>query len=545
MLIQKIKELIEGEVTVLESDLARYSHDASIFELKPEVVVFPKNSEDLKKLVIWVSKEKEKNPGISLTPRSAGTCMSGGSITESILLDFTKFINKTLELGQDYAIVEPGAYYRDFEKQTLQHGLIMPSYPASRAICAVGGMVGNNAGGEKSFVYGQVVDYVEGITAVLSDGNEYTFGPLTESQVEDKIKRPTFEGQIYREIFGLIKDNFAEIMKAKPSTSKNSSGYLLWNVWDKKTFNLAKLFAGSQGTLGVITKIKFKLVRPKPKSELLVMFLNDLGDLGNIIKEVKSHNPESFEMFDDHTLKLALKLLPDLVKKMKGNTLSLMAKFLPELWMAITGGIPKLILLAEFTGSDEQSVAKNLRAAQADIEKKFGIKTHITKSSEETQKYWIVRRESFNMLRMHSVGKITAPFIDDIIVHPYQLPEFLPKLNEIFKKYPSLIYTIAGHAGDANFHIIPLMDLSKQSERDIIPLLSEEVFTLVKEYDGSFSAEHNDGMIRGYYLEKMYGPQMLEIFKKTKHIFDPDNIFNPHKKTDATQEFSLSHIRRA
>jgi FAD/FMN-containing dehydrogenase len=545
MQIQKLKEIIEGEIVDGEEDLKKYSHDASIFEMKPESVIFPKNSEDVKKLVLYVSREKEKNPGLSLTPRSAGTDMSGGSITNSLLLDFTKYFNKILEMGQDYGVVQPGVYYRDFEKQTLLHNLIMPAYPASRAICAVGGMVGNNAGGEKSFVYGQVKDYVEEITAVLSDGNEYTFGPLTESQVEDKIKRPTFEGQIYREMFGLIKNNYEAIKKAKPTTSKNSSGYLLWDIWDKKTFNLAKVFAGSQGTLGIITKIKFKLVQPKPKSELLVMFLKDLRSLGDIIKEVKDHKPESFEMFDDHTLKLALKLLPDLVKKMKGNTIKLMLKFLPELWMSVTGGIPKLILLAEFTGENEQEVAINLRTAQADVEKKFGIKTHITKSLEETQKYWVVRRESFNMLRSHSIGKITAPFIDDIIVHPDQLPEFLPKLNEIFKKYPSLIYTIAGHAGDANFHIIPLMDLSKQSEREIIPKLSEEVFTLVLEYQGSMSAEHNDGMVRGPYLEQMYGWEVLEIFKKTKNIFDPKNIFNPHKKTDATLEYSFEHIRHA
>ncbi len=211
--------------------------------------------------------------------------------------------------------------------------------------------------------------------------------------------------------------------------------------------------------------------------------------------------------------------------------------------MTLTGGLPKLILMAEFTGASEAEVVERMKKAQAEVESLYGLKTHVTKNEQEEQKYWTVRRESFNLLRQHVKNMHTAPFIDDIVVHPADLPSFLPELDTIFKKYPSLIYTIAGHAGDANFHIIPLMDLTKADQRAIIPVLSDEVYDLVLKYKGSITAEHNDGLVRGPYLEKMYGAKIYGLFKEVKQIFDPLNIFNPHKKTDATEQYLIDHIR--
>jgi FAD/FMN-containing dehydrogenase len=421
--------------------------------------------------------------------------------------------------------VEPGVFYRDFEKETLAKNLILPCYTASKSLNTVGGMLANNSAGEKSLSYGQTKDYVEELNVVLSDGKEYTFGELDNYQLEQKLKLSGFEGEIYRQMFRLVKENYDIIKKAKPTTSKNSAGYLLWEVRDGVRFNLAKLITGSQGTLGLVTKIKYRLVRPKPKSELLVIFMKDLANLGDVVHAVAGHHPESFESFDDHTFKLAMKFLPDMIKRMSAKSspsenlgafasraserplggkgiIKLGLQFLPEVWLTLTGGIPKLILIAEFTGDTEEEVYAKLLPAQKEAQAKFKLKTHVTKSPQEAEKYWVVRRESFNLLRQHTHGLSTAPFIDDIIVHPDQLPKFLPELSAILDKYPSLIYTIAGHAGDANFHIIPLMDLTKADQRMIIPKLADEVYGLVLKYQGSITAEHNDGLIRSPYLEK-------------------------------------------
>jgi FAD/FMN-containing dehydrogenase len=229
---------------------------------------------------------------------------------------------------------------------------------------------------------------------------------------------------------------------------------------------------------------------------------------------------------------------------MKGNLLTLGLQFLPELWMTLTGGIPELVLIAEFNGENDEEIGKRIAATRQAVEQKFGLKTHISKTPQETAKYWTIRRESFNLLRQHSKGKQTAPFIDDFIVHPSQLPEFLPRLNKIFNAYPHLVYTIAGHAGDANFHVIPIMDLSLEENHQIIIQMSHQVYDLVLEYGGSITAEHNDGLIRTPYLEKMYGSNITGLFKAVKEIFDPLYIFNPGKKVGATEQYIIDHIKR-
>lgn len=540
----EIKKQIKGEVETDPAVLAKHSRDASIFEIMPACVVSPKDAEDLKNLVKFVASKKDANPELSITARSAGTDMGGGAINDSIIADFTPHFGKIIKIGPDFAEVEPGVFYRDFEKETLAKNLILPCYTASKSLNTLGGMIANNSAGEKSLSYGQTKDYVEELHVVLSDGNEYVFGEFDERELEAKLRLPGFEGEIYRQMFRLIKDNYEQIQKAKPTTSKNAAGYLLWEVWDKSKFNLAKLITGSQGTLGLVTKIKIRLVKPKTKSRLLVIFMKDLANLGEVVDAVLQYKPESFESFDDHTFNLAIKFLPDMIKRMKGNLITLGWQFLPELWMTITGGVPKLILIAEFTGDTGEEITKKIFEAQTKVKDKFNLRTHITNSPAEAEKYWVVRRESFNLLRQHTHGLSTAPFIDDIVVHPSQLPQFLPELNAILGQYPSLLYTIAGHAGDANFHIIPLMDLTDPDQRAIIPFLADKVYDLVVKYKGSITAEHNDGLIRSPYLKKMFGPEIFALFEQTKKIFDPKNIFNPRKKVGATLNYAMEHIKK-
>jgi FAD/FMN-containing dehydrogenase len=525
MLADDLKDIIQGDITNADADRVRYSRDASIFEVKPEVIVYPKGSDDLKHLVKWVSEHKVEQPGLSLTARSAGTDMSGGPLNNSIILDFTKYFNHVLEVGENYAIVEPGVYYRDFEKETLAKDLLLPSYPASRELCAMGGIVANNSGGEKSLSYGKTERYVAELNVVLSDGNEYVFRALTADQLEAKKSQQDFEGQIYRNISGLIEANYDAIMAAKPDVSKNSAGYSLWNVRNKSTgmFDLTQLFVGSQGTLGLVTKIRFNLIKPKKFSKLLVISLDDMEVLGDVVKRVMAFKPESFELYDDKTMQLA-------------------EKFIPEAKAILEEGMPKLMLIAEFTGDEPADIDAQLALAQSAVADEFHLTTHITQSDAEEHTYWMIRRESFNLLRQHSEGKHTAPFIDDVVVHVDQLASFIPKLNELIAQYPGMTYTIAGHAGDANFHVIPLLDFTKETNRKSIPRLSEKVYDLVISLKGSISGEHNDGLIRTPYLEKMYGPQITALFKQTKEIFDPLNIFNPGKKVNGDVAYIADHI---
>lgn len=540
---EEIESLILGDVLDDEKTIEKYSRDASLFEIKPRVVVFPKNVDDIKKLIKFINEHKDEN--LSIAPRCAGTDMTGGPLTESIVLEFDKYFNHVNEVGDGYAITEPGVLYRDFEEETLKKDLLFPSYPASRELCAMGGIVANNSGGEKSLAYGKTENYVEELHVVLRDGNEYVFRKLTKAELDEKMKLETLEGDTYRKIYNLIDTNYDLLQKARPQVSKNSAGYYLWNVWDKETFDLTKLFVGSQGTLGIITKIKLRLIKPKKHSKLLVIFLGSLDPLPEVINRILKHKPESFESYDDSTFKLILKYLPDVIKFFKNkNIFSLAWQFLPEMFMVLTGGMPKIVMLAEFTGDTEEEVDEIARLANKELEG-LNLKSRVTKSEEEARKYWVTRRESFNLLRHHITDRQTAPFIDDIIVMPEQLPEFLPKLRKILGEY-DLTFTIAGHIGDANFHIIPLMDLSDERNKEIIFELAKKVYTLVHEFNGSISGEHNDGIIRAPFLEDMYGSEVYNLFKETKKIFDPDGIFNPGKKAEVlTIEYMKSHLREA
>ncbi|MBI2594975.1 MAG: FAD-binding oxidoreductase, partial [Candidatus Colwellbacteria bacterium] len=414
----RLRAVVRGEVEDDEETLTRYSRDASLFEIKPQAVVFPKDTEDLKSLVEFVSEEKKNNPKISLTARSGGTDMTGGPLGESIIADFTKHFNGPVEIeaglpavsasvatsAKGAALAEAGVYYRDFEKETLKHNLILPSFPASREIATLGGMAANNAGGEKTLAYGKTNRYVKGLKVILSDGNEYVLKPLDKEELEAKLKLNNFEGGIYRGVYKIVEENYDLLQRAKPKVSKNSAGYALWYIWDKEKeiFDLTQLFVGSQGTLGFITKIKFELVEPKPHSRMLVIFLRDLKPLAKIVNRVLEHQPETFESYDNHTLELAIRFLPQFVRLLKGSFFSVAWKFMPEIGMILTGGLPKLVLTAEFTGETEEEAADQARRAMEALKntRDFpSIKTRVTKTAVEIEKYHWIRRESFNLLR--------------------------------------------------------------------------------------------------------------------------------------------------
>jgi FAD/FMN-containing dehydrogenase len=474
--------------------------------------------------------------------------MSGGAVNDSIIADFNRHFTQIFEVTPERAHAQPGVFYRDFEKATFEQGALMPSYPASRDLCTIGGMVNNNSGGEKSLEFGKTENYVEELKVVFADGNEYAVGPITKQQLDIKMQLTTFEGEVYRKTFELVDKHYDAIKAAKPHVTKNSTGYNIWDVWDRETgtFNLANLIVGAQGTLGFTTDIKFKLVRHRPHSGVLVVFLRDIDRLGEIINVVLKSKPASFESFDDVTLLLSIKFMPYFLKMLGFKAfLKLLIGLIPDGFLLLKG-IPKLILMVEFNGETVDEVRQKVHALDREL---FTKRAYYEIEGEEedpteskAEKFWIMRRQSFQILRKKVKDKHTAPFIDDLVVNPEYLPQFLPEMRAIIKKY-NLFATIAGHMGDGNFHIIPLMKLEEQSERDKLRPAMQETNELVLKYHGVLSGEHNDGMIRGPWLQRAYGDEIYGYFKDVKNIFDPQGIFNPHKKASADWDWTMSHIR--
>ncbi len=536
---------VKGDISLLEADREHAARDTSLFYVKPEIVIYPKNALDISMVFEYATAKKKEGIDIAVSMRAAGTCMTGGSLCYSIVLDTTRYMNHVTGVTEHHATAEPGVFYRDFEKQTLAAGWIMPSYPASRELAAIGGIVSNNSGGEKTLTYGKTEKYVESLDVVYANGKRDMLHAFSGDELTVKLSEQSEGGRIHREMLALVNDNYDTIMAAKPTVSKNSSGYYLWNIYDKQTgtLDLSKLIVGSQGTLAAVTSATLTGVTPKMHSQMIIMFVPSTVHLGEIIVKMLAHKPETLESYDDHTFKIAMRFFKDIALRMGGNMLTLGFQFLPEFWMALTGGVPKIILMAEFTGSSKEEVENQVSAAYEDM-KSFNLPIKRTHSEREAKKYWTFRRESFSLLRSRMEGYRTAPTIDDIVVHPADLPEFLPKLDAIFKKdiYKDLIYTIAGHMGDANFHIIPLIDIHKFGITDVLHQLMDEVFELVFAYKGSMSGEHNDGLLRTAYLPKMFSPEIISLFERTKAIFDPDGILNPGKKVHGDKEFAWSHI---
>jgi FAD/FMN-containing dehydrogenase len=406
-------------------------------------------------------------------------------------------------------------------------------------------MVNNNSGGEKSLEFGKTEEFVTELNVIFADGNEYTVKPLTKTELDAKMDQQDFEGKLYRDIFSLVDGHYDAIKAAKPRVTKNSTGYNIWDVWDRQTqlFDLTKLIVGAQGTLGFVTDIRVRLVPHRPHSGLLVMFMKDIDRLGEVINTVLPHHPATFESFDDHTLYLSVRFMPYFAKTLGlWGVIKLMFSLIPDAAMLIHG-IPKLILMIEFNGETQEEVDRKIDEIRTAL-KPFGFPMERDETEAKSQKFWIMRRESFNLLRKKVKEKHTAPFIDDLVVPPPYLTEFLPKLREIIKKY-NLLATIAGHMGDGNFHVIPLMRLEDPKERAKLRPAMKEVNELVLRYHGVLSGEHNDGMIRGPWLKEAYGAEVYGYFTKTKRIFDPEGIFNPHKKVDATWDWSMEHVRES
>jgi FAD/FMN-containing dehydrogenase len=360
--MESLQTVFRGDIDVSPETLELHSVDASMFKVTPSAVVYPRDSKDVMALVSWVNQERERGNGYTLSPRGAGTCMSGGSLTTGIMVDMTRYMNAIISVDGDFATVEPGCYFRDLEKELAEDGMFFPPFPASHNLCALGGMFGNNCAGEKTLRFGKFEQWIESSKIVLSDGKEYTVRALTSDELDQKCNTPSFEGKLYRSLRQLISENYDLVMSEKPHVSKNSAGYYLWNVYDQSTgkFDLNRLLVGSQGTLGIITEMTIRTHPIEKESGMAVYMLHNLEKLGDIVSEIAKFKPTSVESFDDTSLGLAFRYWWDFVKQIGlFGAIMLGIKFIPELGMLLRGGIPKLILMVEVTAeTKKRSICK-------------------------------------------------------------------------------------------------------------------------------------------------------------------------------------------
>lgn len=527
-LLHTLSEQLQGDISIRESELNYYSTDGGVFELQPSAIVFPKDVNDVENLIKTVNEFHEQgNDKISLTARGNGTDQGGGPINTGIIVDFMRYMNQILEIGNDYAIVQPGCLYGRLQKELKKKGRYIPSYPASVEISTIGGAVANNAAGEKTVKYGATRDYVEALQVVLSDGTVTWLHNLNPTQLETKKKLHSLEGHIYRQIEKIVNEN-QDVIHNHPNVTKESSGYALWKVKNNQNFNLSQLIVGSQGTLCFVTAIKLRTIpNPDPnKVELLVSYYNSLASAGAAAQELHKLDPSALEIVDRNLIELVNKQKPELLKGL-----------LPK------GETPAIVLLCEFDDQDD-SVRHNKLQSAGTIVNEYAYEAVIKNTSEEEAEAWKLRRSAAAVMWTIPGKKKALPIIEDGTVPPHKLTDFIKRAYEIFDKY-ELEIAIWGHAGDADLHMQPFMDLSKISDRKKLFAMTDEFYKMVHELGGTAAGEHNDSLMRAVYRPIMFGPELEKLFDEVKQAFDPENMLNPHKKVGVDFNYIKKHLRHS
>ncbi len=518
-----------GDVTTDEVVRKKFSRDASIFEVMPSGVISPRDTDDIKSVVAWAVRMHEEGTPVYFAPRVGGTCMSGGSLTKHFILDLKSHYNYigTVDTTARSIRVQTGAMHIDVESKVREAGLLFAPYTSSREICGIGGMIGNNASGEQSIRYGATSRNVGELKVVIGDGNEYTFGPLSRREVEMKKQLPTYEGEIYRKVTGLLERNKSLIASRRAHTVKNAAGYAIWDLWDahEQTFNLARLFVGAQGTLGVVTEAELKLVKPGKYQRMIVTPISDLDRLAEVVNTTLHYEPTVCETFDHFTYELAEKYFPEDAERAQ-----------------VARG--KHIVILSIFEADEQHDTDVLAGKAKDHLERLGHETFWIDDPATIESFLLIRRQSFKMLLDHPAPNTRAEaFLEDTIVPLENYGSFLRRLEAIIQEY-DMIYTYAGHIGAGSIRLIPLVNMEAEGSAEVVMELEAKVNDLVLEFGGSISVDHNDGIIRTPFLEKQFGSEMIQLFRDVKQIFDPYGIFNPGKKLDGTYEYALEHVIR-
>lgn len=522
--LRDLQSNILGSVNDNPDVLDYFSTDGSIFKIVPEGVVYPLNTADVRKVVSYIGQEAQKGKKLSIIPRGKGSDLSGGAIGSGIQLVFPAHMNKLINFEQNLVKVQPGMIYSVLQQTLNSHGRFLPPYPSSISYSTIGGAVANNAGGEKSIKYGTTRDYVAGLRVVLSDGSLIETKRISARELSRKKGQTDLEGDIYRRVDGLLIDYAKEIEHARPVTSKNASGYNLWDLKDKDgSIDLSQLITGSQGTLGVITEITLKTIPYNPHTTLLVGYFDDIKNAGLAVEKLIDLKASAIELVDFN-----------LIDYLKKNRPQDVEGLLPET-------TPQIILLVEFDDISKFTQAMKTRRA-ARILSKFATSQKATINPIEQDAYWQLRRSAAAVMWMNNSSSQALPFIEDGIVPVEHLATFLDKTYKLLEKY-DLDIAVWGHAGDANLHLQPLLNLSKQKDIDKLFSVQDEFTKIVLGLGGSLSGEHNDGLIRGAKLKEQFGEEVYGLFKEIKDIFDPANIFNPGKKTDVDIDTLKDQVR--
>ena len=503
---------VKGEVLTDDLSLGIYATDASVYQIIPIVVVLPKCEEDVLVAIKIAADHK-----ISILPRGGGTSLAGQAVGHSMVLDFSKYLNQILEINaaKKWVRVQPGIIRDDLNKVLKKLNLIFAPDPATSSRANIGGMIGNNSSGTKSILYGKTVDHVLEVKAALANGDTLSFKEYTPQKYDAKAALDNMEGNIYKKFKHLIQQNKDEITTAFPKVMRRVQGYNLDEFIDTENWNLAKLVCGSEGTLATTLEAKLNLESlPRYKSVCVVHFEQILEAI-QAVETMLEFNPSAVEILDKTVVDLSRKNL----------TTQRSCHFIE--------GNPSAIQIVEFYADSKEEVLGRPRKMVARLkELGFGYAYPIFPDGNDYDDVWIIRKKGLGLMLGIKGDKTPLAFIEDSGIPSKHLPEYIDRVLQVCAKHETEAAMYA-HASVGVIHVRPILDLRQKKDIERFKRISEETFDLVKEYGGSWSGEHGDGLVRSYKLKEFFGDHVYGLLKEVKQLFDPENLMNPGKIIDA------------
>ncbi len=509
-----LRKRVAGEVRFDAYSRLLYSTDASIYQMDPVGVVIPRDANDVLAVM-----ELAAQHNIPVLPRCGGTSLAGQTVNHAIVMDFSKYMHRLLEINAEerWALVQPGIVLDILNRHLAPEGLQYAPDPTTSNRACVGGGIGNNTCGSHSVVYGKTVDHIKEVGAVLSDGSRVRFGPLNSDQLQQKLAATAFEGQIYRDVMRIAEENKEEVEARYPKIMRRVSGYNLdepLNSDDGNPFNMARVVVGSEGTFCVVTDAKVNLVPVPPKKGLAVLHFQDMVRACEATWEILKHKPNTIELIG--------RMILDRCRESLGFSRLL----------APIEGEPDALLVVEFSGESDTEVLDKIEKLRDDMARK-GLAyacVQLTDSRDQAN-VWALRAAGLGLLMSTRGDSKPLPYVEDTAVDPEHLGEFIARFDQVVKAHD----TQAGYYGHASvgcMHIRPLVNLKTAEGIRRMVSIASDISDLVLEYGGSLSGEHGDGIVRGVWTEKMFGPTIYKAFQEMKRAFDPSGIMNPGKIID-------------
>ena len=502
----ELRRHVEGDVRFDTYSRLLYSTDASMYQMEPIGVVIPRHAGDVQAVI-----EVANRQGVPLLPRGGGTSLTGQTVNRAVVLDFSRYMGNVLEVNREerWARVQPGLVQDELNHHVRPMGLLFGPDTSTSNRATLGGMIGNNSGGSHSIAYGLTVEHVIELQTILADGSRASFGAVTPEQFAAKCRLPGLEGQIYREVERIRGTYAAEIRARYPRHWRRVCGYNLDELVKDRPLNMARLIVGSEGTFLTVVEAKVRLVDRPKATAVDVIHYRDMQEALESSQAILETGPYAVELTD--------KMILDLAR----NNIEQSQR------MGFVQGDPAAILIVEYAGETDQEVKAKVAQLEAVRSRgRFGYATHIATDTAEQQSIWKLRKAGLGLLLGTRGESKPIAFIEDTAVDPKHLPEFVPRFTEIMARHGADA-AYYGHCSVGCLHIRPLINLKTERGLEQVRLMAEEIFDLVLSFGGAISSEHGDGRARSPFLERVFGPTMMQAFRETKAAFDPRNLMNP------------------